>query len=164
MAASGKSGSVSLLPTAFGVSLALLVCATVLIVGLAARPTGGVKLPEGYHVVHVDEVNFGLRLTDTTIPAGKFLFVDTNRGSVAHEFVLFKTERRAQNLPLLADKTVDEDSKLLENVADSGSDLVPGETRFVTADLEPGHYVLVCNLPTHYQLGMRLDVTVEALA
>jgi uncharacterized cupredoxin-like copper-binding protein len=50
---------------------------------------------------------------------------------------------------------------LLTNVADSGEPLKAGGTEsFKTAQLSPGHYVAVCNLPGHYRLGMKLDVTV----
>jgi uncharacterized cupredoxin-like copper-binding protein len=31
----------------------------------------------------------------------------------------------------------------------------------LAANLEAGHYVLVCNLPGHYQGGMRVDLTVK---
>ena len=72
------------------------------------------------------------------------------------------TDRRAADLPLKADGTADENSSLLEDDADTGSALEPGETRLLAANLEPGHYVLVCNLPpNHYKAGMRLDITVK---
>jgi len=161
MAGDGESNGVSLVPTALGVAVALLVCAAVLIVGLAVRPAGGLNVPAGYHVVHVDEFDYGFRLTDTTLPAGKIVIVDVNRGTVAHELVMFKADRNAASLPLRADKSVNEDSSQMENVADSGSALAPGETRLITTDLEAGHYVMVCNLPSHYQLGMRVDITVK---
>ena len=31
----------------------------------------------------------------------------------------------------------------------------------VRIDLPAGHYVVICNVPTHYQLGMRTDLTVQ---
>lgn len=96
------------------------------------------------------------------IPAGKTLFVAKNTSSIPHEFVLFKTDRPAADLPLKPDGTADEESPLVEGVADSGSAFGPGETRLVTADVEPGHYALVCNLPpNHYKSGMHIDVTVK---
>jgi len=37
------------------------------------------------------------------------------------------------------------------------------ETRtFVNTGMEPGHYVLVCNLGGHCQMGMYTDLTVVA--
>jgi uncharacterized cupredoxin-like copper-binding protein len=32
----------------------------------------------------------------------------------------------------------------------------------LTADLSPGHYALVCNLPGHYKAGMHVDFWVTA--
>jgi uncharacterized cupredoxin-like copper-binding protein len=151
---------VSLLPTFLGVAVALLVCATLLIIGLARRPAGGLTVPAGYTVVHVEEFTYGFRLDKTALPAGNTLFVSLNQGSIPHEFVLFKTALSAAKLPVDSDGNVVEDSKSLEDVLDSGSDMPPGNTRLLAADLAPGHYVLVCNLPTHYKLGMRLDLTV----
>ena len=72
------------------------------------------------------------------------------------------TDLPAAQLPLKADKTVDEESPKLEDDADSGSAIPPGSTRLLAADLAPGHYALVCNLPPgHYQSGMRIDITVN---
>jgi uncharacterized cupredoxin-like copper-binding protein len=151
---------VNLLPTFLGVAVALLVCAAVLIVGLARRSTGGLSVPSDYTVVHLEEFTYGFRLPATTLPAGNTLFVDLNQGSIPHEFVLFKTALSATKLPLGTDGDIVEDSTELEDIVDSGSDIPPGNTRLLTADLAPGHYVLVCNLPGHYKSGMRLDVTV----
>jgi uncharacterized cupredoxin-like copper-binding protein len=156
-----KSG-VNLVPTFLGVAVALLVCATVLIIGLAGRSTGGLKIPPGYNVVHVDEFTYGFRIPTTTLPAGNTLFVDRNVATIPHEFVIFKTDDPASKLPLKPDGTADEDSPALEDDVDSGSAVPPGQTRLLAADLEPGHYVLVCNLPpNHYQSGMRVDITVK---
>jgi uncharacterized cupredoxin-like copper-binding protein len=156
-----SSSGVNLLPTFLGVAIALLVCATVLIIGLAGRSTGGLKIPAGYNVVKVQEFTFGFKLPSTTLPAGNNLFVDDNTATIPHEFVIFKTDDPGDHLPLEADKTVKEDAPGLEAVVDSGSDIPPGQTRLLAADLEPGHYVLVCNLPGHYQGGMHVDITVK---
>jgi uncharacterized cupredoxin-like copper-binding protein len=155
------ASGVSLLPTFLGVAIALLVCATVLIIGLADRSTGGLKIPAGTNVVKLEEFTYGFKLSSATLPAGNNLFVAHNTAPIPHEFVLFKTDIPANRLPLEADKSVAEDAKGLEVVADSGSDLAPGETRLIAAALEPGHYALVCNLAGHYQGGMLMDITVK---
>ena len=156
----GGSSTASVTRTALGISIGLLVCAVALIVGLAGRPAHGFALPPGYHVVHVEEFDYGFRLSESSLPAGKVVFVDTNRGTIPHEFVMFKTDDHASSLPLKDDKSVNEDADSLESVADSGSSLAPGETRLITAELDAGHYALVCNLPAHYQAGMRQDINV----
>jgi uncharacterized cupredoxin-like copper-binding protein len=100
-------------------------------------------------------------LMPTTLKTGTHTIGLTNHGKVPHELVLFKTDLRANQLPLSTDGDVNEESALVKNVADSGDSLKPGGTKsFTTSSLTPGHYVAVCNLPGHYRLGMRLDVTV----
>jgi uncharacterized cupredoxin-like copper-binding protein len=151
----------SLAPTFLGVTAALLVCAVLIIGGLVARPAGGLKLPTGYTVVHVDEFDYGFHIPAGPLPSGKVLFVDTNRGSIPHELVMFKTASATAALPMRKDGDLDEDSSKLENVVDSGSALAPGESRVMSADLEPGSYLIVCNLPSHLKLGMHEAVTVK---
>jgi uncharacterized cupredoxin-like copper-binding protein len=38
-------------------------------------------------------------------------------------------------------------------------DITAGSTRDLTVDLQPGRYVLVCNIPGHYKLGMHTALT-----
>jgi uncharacterized cupredoxin-like copper-binding protein len=97
-----------------------------------------------------------------TLTARTHIIRLTNSGSVNHELVLFKTNLPANAMPLKADGDVNEESPLLTNVADSGEPLKAGGTEsFKTQPLGPGHHVAVCNLPGHYRLGMKLDVTVH---
>lgn len=100
--------------------------------------------------------------TPHTLRAGRHTFAYTNRGSVPHEFLLFRTDLPANSLPLKSDGDVDEESPLLHNIVDSGNATPPGGSAAVPAKeaLVPGHYVAVCNLPAHYHLGMWLNVTV----
>lgn len=111
--------------------------------------------------IQASTVDYKVRLP-ATLSSGKHTIGFTNDGAVGHEIVIFKTALPADQLPLRADGDVDEESPLLTNVADSGDPLKPGGTEsFATAALAPGRYVAVCNLPGHYGLGMRMDVTVR---
>ncbi len=58
------------------------------------------------------------------------------------------------------DATFTVDESQLEIVA-SSEDLNPGEQETLTADLEAGDYVMICNIPTHYDAGMVTTFTVE---
>jgi hypothetical protein len=92
-----------------------------------------------------------------------------NDGKVAHELVMFKTDLTGAQL--LTDPStavvpstgkLNEDSDKLVSVLDSGNTVLPGTSRVVpSGPLTPGHYVLMCDLPGHYILGMREDVTVK---
>ena len=55
--------------------------------------------------------------------------------------------------------TVEEDAQGLE-VVDEQEDIGAGETRALAVNLQPGKYVLICNTPGHYQLGMHTGFSV----
>ena len=111
--------------------------------------------------VQATTVDFKITMP-TTLTAGAHTIGLTNDGTVGHELVLFKTDLPANALPLQANGDVNEASSELVNVGDSGEPLKAGGTEsFDTKSLNPGHYVAVCNLPGHYQLGMKLNVTVK---
>ncbi len=136
---------------------ALLVASTVaVVIGYVVEGSSG---PAGD--VQASTVDFKV-LLPTTLKTGRHTIGYTNNGTVPHEIVIFKTFLSANRLPLSADGDVNEESPLLTNVADSGNPLKAGGTKsFTTSLLAPGHYVAVCNLPGHYRLGMKLDVTVR---
>jgi uncharacterized cupredoxin-like copper-binding protein len=147
--------------TVASVLAVLLACAVLLILGLLARPSGGLTVPKGSRVVRVDEHDFGIQVSATILTAGNYVFVDDNHGPSSHELVMWKTDLSAAQLPHSADGRVNEASPKLESVLDSGSSLQPGESRLLTTSLDPGHYVMVCNLPGHFNAGMHVDITVK---
>ncbi len=99
----------------------------------------------------------------TTIPAGPTTFSVKNTGTKEHEFVAYRTDTLAADIPIASyegeQNRINEDTNGT-NVGETG-DLDPGATGTLTVSLTPGHYVFFCNLPKHYGLGMRLDVTVQ---
>jgi uncharacterized cupredoxin-like copper-binding protein len=144
------------------VLVVLLATAGTLIVGLAMRPTGGLAIPSGSQVVHVDERDFQIAFhATTTLHPGNYVFVDTNYGPSPHELVMWKTNDPVSGLPMAKNNRVNEESTGLDAVLDSGSSLSPGETRLLSVSLDPGHYILVCNLPGHFNSGMHVDLTVS---
>ena len=156
-----KRDSNSLTGTIIGVLSLLLVIALVLIVAMARRPAGAFNVPKGYAVLHVTVTDYAIQ-APTSLAADKYEVVLVNHGTVAHELVMWSTKSSAAALPREKDGSVNEESAALEGVLDSGSSLQPGETRVMFADLTAaGHYVLVCNLPDHYRLGMHADLTVH---
>jgi len=106
---------------------------------------------------------------ESSAPAGDITFRVKNLGTMEHEMIVLKTDTPFDQLPVTdagdppapvksgANK-VDE----ANNVAETGDpNLKPGETRTFSAKLDAGHYVLVCNLAGHYQMGMRAPFTVQ---
>lgn len=99
-----------------------------------------------------------ISLDQSSLNAGKVLFRITNAGSIEHEFAVLKTVLGADKLPANPDKPgkVKEDGNVgeVEGVAVK-------ETKDLSLDLQPGQYVLICNLPDHYGLGMHVAFTVK---
>ncbi len=55
---------------------------------------------------------------------------------------------------------VDAEGQGVKEVADV-DDIESGSSKSTTKDLAAGKYVLICNLPGHYQKGMRVGFTVQ---
>lgn len=84
----------------------------------------------------------------------------TNDGSVDHELVVLPLADGEQigHRAVGPDGTIDESTSLGEASASGaegeGDGIAPGATGWVTLDLAPGRYELVCNIAGHYAAGM----------
>jgi uncharacterized cupredoxin-like copper-binding protein len=88
------------------------------------------------------------------VAAGRVAFKVQNAGSIKHEFVVLRTNKKASEL--LKGNEADEAG----NVGEIGN-LNPGQTKTLSLNLKAGHYALICNLPGHYKLGQHADLTVR---
>jgi uncharacterized cupredoxin-like copper-binding protein len=109
-----------------------------------------------------------IHLSATDLKAGALTFNVTNNGDKEHEFVIRKTDLTSDKLPLNSDGEVTEDSPDLTEVGDPSelAEIKSGSSdRTITVTLQPGHYVIFCNLHVedllHYQKGMHADFTVS---
>ncbi len=67
---------------------------------------------------------------------------------------------QGSRLPTNPDGTkVDEEGKGVQHVGEV-EDVTAGATKPLTVDLSPGNHVLLCNLPSHYKLGMTTGLAV----
>jgi len=107
----------------------------------------------------------------TSAPAGDVTFVVANDGTIDHELVVLKTDTAFDQIPVNAAGdppavVATGANKILEdnNVGETGEpDVAKGDTRtFTIKNMQPGNYVLVCNLAAHYQMGLRAPFTVTA--
>jgi cytochrome c oxidase subunit 2 len=92
-----------------------------------------------------------------SVAAGTINFAAANTGSTKHELVAIRTDLAPNALPT-NDRGVAEDQL---DVKGRTSPLIdPGQLDAITVELAPGAYVLICNIPAHYALGMRAAFTV----
>jgi cytochrome c oxidase subunit 2 len=92
-----------------------------------------------------------------TVAAGTVSFEVKNAGAVPHEFVVIQTDLAPDALPQV-NAAVDESKVTIVGRTDL---LNAGDTATLTVTLPPGKYVVICNVPGHYALGMRAALTVQ---
>jgi uncharacterized cupredoxin-like copper-binding protein len=87
--------------------------------------------------VEVSEVDYKIRLPETTLKPGKYTFAVKNDGKVPHDLVV-------------------------KGAGQEGTpEIAPGKSESLTVELKPGSYEFYCSIPGHKQLGMDLTVTVS---
>jgi uncharacterized cupredoxin-like copper-binding protein len=102
----------------------------------------------------------GVTVSEATVPAGEVTFAVTNDSkTMVHEMVLAPVKNEKKALPYLKkEMKVDEDAAgHLGEVAE----LEPGQNGALTLTMKPGRYILYCNIPGHYALGMWTLLTVK---
>ena len=97
-----------------------------------------------------------------TAKPGSVTIAAPNEGQVEHELVLFKTNMDPAELPTEAGGGVDEE-KLDKEAEEIGeiADVEPGDTQSGQFDLKPGKYVMFCNLPGNYAMGIFLSLNLS---
>lgn len=134
--------------------LVFALCLAVLLA--ACAPAQAEKLPSDVQVT-ADMKDYSITLNVTSVKAGVVKFGVRNLGGMAHQFDLIRTDLAADKLPVDGASAKAKEDGLVKQVVNIG----PGKVVTVSADLQPGHYVIICNVAGHYQLGMRAGLTVE---
>lgn len=131
------------------VAIALLVLPLLAACGGGGSTTINAELTGDYHI----------NLSSTTAKAGDVTFHITNTATdVEHEFVVVTTDLAPADFPLDADGNVDEEQL---TVLDEQEAIQAGDTVDFTVHMDPGHYVIMCNLPGHFAQGMHVEFTVQ---
>jgi len=97
---------------------------------------------------------------------GTVSFLVTNAGSVSHEMVILPLSgsQIAGTRTIGGDAMVNEAGSLGEAStscgAGAGQGILPGISSWISVELKPGRYELVCNLPGHYAAGMYTQIVV----
>jgi uncharacterized cupredoxin-like copper-binding protein len=128
--------------------------------GLLAAALPALVSADGEIGVELTEAPPSVTASSNTTAAGATTFEVANVGAIAHEFVVIRTDLAADALPVTGNAV---DLSALDVIADS-DEFAAGTGGTVTADLLEGSYVLICNVPGHYGLGMRTALTVSGTA
>ena len=140
---------------ALALVLAALALAVPLTVARRHEPT-----PSGTPVnVLLDD--FRVRPDASVVPAGTVSFRIRNQGPTSHEFIVVRTDRAPDKLPLQRDGlTVNEEAPGID-LLDEAEGLDIDDRQTMVLDMASGHYVLYCNLEGHYLGGMYAALTVR---
>jgi len=112
--------------------------------------------------VGVSLIEWSVLPDNTSVPAGTVTFEASNDGEEDHELVIIRSDLDPGALPLTSETAVDETQV---DVVGEIEEFTPGGTESASFDLEPGNYILLCNLiheeengevHRHYQMGMRM--------
>lgn len=122
-----------------------------------AGPPAAVKTT----AVGVTLKDFGVAAAQASAPAGGVTFLVQNSGAIPHEFVVVKSDLATDKLPQFEQKLVDEKQV---QVISRTAPLDAGKKQELTATLQPGKYILLCNVASHYVSGMYTAFTVTGAA
>lgn len=104
--------------------------------GGSGQQGGGQQGGTGSATINVSEKEWTITFATASVKAGKLTFVIKNDGAIEHNF-----EIKGANVEVDA--------------------IQPGQTKEITADLKPGTYTVICNIPGHEEAGMKTTLTVS---
>jgi len=96
--------------------------------------------------------------------AGDVTFDLSNRGTIAHEFLVVRSDKTAKELLADVDPTTNRIDEDLLYVIGEQPEYAAGTTAELTLPLPAGHYVVMCNIEGHYKAGMYADLTIAPAA
>lgn len=99
---------------------------------------------------------WSILLDRATAPHGSVHLQMRNEGHEVHELIVVRTDLAPDALPMKGDRVDEDQLKSMGEIQEFSGGKVEGKT----FDLSAGKYVLFCNIPGHYQQGMRTGFTV----
>ena len=104
----------------------------------------------------VDMKEYTITLSPASVKAGVVKIGIRNLGTMVHDFDLYKTDLPFDKLP------VDGGSAMvkIDGLVKQMRNISPNRVTTLDAQLAAGSYVIICNVAGHYQLGMRVALTV----
>ncbi len=132
----------------------------VIVTGLLAAACGGgaASGTGGTGTVTATLTDNTVKLDQTSVASGTVTFKVVNSGTVVHSLILLKTDIAHDKLPAdPKDAAKVEPTGLLKETGQ----IAVGKAKEFSAKLEAGKYVLVCNEPAHYAIGMHVGFTVK---
>jgi len=114
--------------------------------------------------IDVGLTTYAITMSKTSASSGDIVFhVHNDATDLVHEFVIFKTDLAADQLPTKDDGAVDEEGHGVTHIDEV--EVEPGQASDLAVNLQPGNYVMICNIndnnEQHYMHGMYQAFTVK---
>jgi Copper binding proteins, plastocyanin/azurin family. len=114
---------------------------------------------EGGHMLNI-------AASPSVVAAGKVSFEVLNAGMMIHELVVLPLPQGGVGTRAVGSNGRVSEAGSLGEASRScgegaGDGIAPGAASWVTLDLAPGRYELICNLPGHYAMGMFTELDVR---
>jgi hypothetical protein len=155
---------------AFGLSLPVAGCCGLVFACTAMNTMAGDALQHQAKAAS-DRINvilseWHIQADKQSVNAGRVVFNVMNRGEEEHEMVIVKTDLAAHDLPVRQGKVIE---SMAGDVIGEVEEFAAGGMRRAAFELQPGTYVLFCNLSeqeegeleSHYREGMRAVLNVQ---
>jgi uncharacterized cupredoxin-like copper-binding protein len=133
-------------------------------VNVSLSDHGAANMPSGmgFGMSEADMSNGPMQITavPATVKAGEVTLHAVNMSKdLEHELIIAPLGNAGKSLPYKTEsQSVDEEAaKALGEVEERQ----PGESGDLTAELQPGKYILFCNVPGHFMAGMWAVLSVE---
>lgn len=107
--------------------------------------------------IAADLTEFRIALGAQEALSGNVTFRVQNRGQIAHNLLIIKSDLAVPALPVSGGRVNEGQVQVVAKIAD----LAGGRSANLSASLQAGKYVLICNVPAHYQSGMRVGFEVQ---
>jgi len=118
----------------------------------------------GPQKIDVALTTYKIAMSKTEANSGDIVFhVHNDATDLIHEFVIFKTDLAPDALPLNNEGAVDEEGPGVTHIDEVEVEV--GQSADLAVNLEPGNYVLICNIndnnEMHYAHGMYQEFVVK---
>ncbi len=96
--------------------------------------------------------DYSIETSVRSVPAGTVTFKVDNVGATEHEMVVIRTDLDPAAIPV-EDHEANEEAPGMTPIGEV-EEVQPGESTELELSLEPGTYLLICNIRKHFERGM----------
>jgi uncharacterized cupredoxin-like copper-binding protein len=138
--------------------VAIAALALLALTACGSNGTSSQVASESGNVVAVTLADYEIRPAVTTLSTGEVTFKIQNDGATEHEMVVIRTDVAIADMSVEGHET-NEEAPGMTPIGEV-EDVKPGESTDLVLTLEPGRYVLLCNITRHFERGMVTEIEV----